>query len=81
MVRSKYLTSEQDWNERIRVLESDLVNDHYDFLYFKIVLNMIDAGDNADYDREKIFKQMLTAYNRGAFNSIANLIKKLKGLE
>lgn len=65
MVKSNYLTHPQTWDERIRVMRSNYDNNFYDFLYFNISLNLIDARDNADYDREKILSDMLTAFKRG----------------
>ena len=78
MVKSKYLTNPTDWDERIRVMEANLSDGFYNFLYFNIVVNMIDAQDNADYDRELILKKMLVAFSRGAFKSLEKLIKELK---
>ena len=78
MVNSKYLTHPVDWEERILTMESNLQNGYFDFLYFEIALNMIDARDNADYDKEYVLKKMLAAYKRNAFNTIQSLIDKLK---
>lgn len=78
MVKSKYLTHPYDWDERIRVMEANLVDGYYNFLYFNIVINLIDAKDNADYDREKILGSMLNAFNHGALATVTKLIKELK---
>ena len=80
MVTSKYLTVQQDWDERIRVMEKNLRDEHYDFLYFNIVLNLVDAQDNADYDREKVLKKALAAFKRNAFEMVGTYINKLKGI-
>lgn len=80
MVNSKYLTHPMDWDERIRVLEDNLSNCYYDFVYFNISLNLIDAIDNADYDKEQVLRKMLDAYKRRAFKSIQTQINKLKEL-
>lgn len=78
MVKSNYLTHPMEWEERIRVMEENLNNGFYDFLYFNISLNIIDAQDNADYDREMILGRMLACYKRGAINSIQGYINKLR---
>ena len=70
MVTSKYLTNPQDWEERVRVMEGNLLNCYYDYLYFGIVLNLFDAQDNADYDKEKVLLSMLACYNRGNIGAL-----------
>ena len=80
MVKSKYLTNQLDWDERIRAMEEDLSNKHYNFLYFKIALNLNDARDSADYDKEQVLIKMLTAFKKGAYKSVYTLIGVLKSL-
>ena len=78
MVKSNYTTNPQEWEERLRVMESNYVNHYYDYLNFNIVLNMLDARDNADYDKEQVLKTMLGAYKRGA--DVYPFIKELQSL-
>ena len=78
MITSKYLKNQQDWDERIRVMENNLRDGYLDFLYFNISINMIDAGDNADYDRELILKKMMMAFKKNDFRGIQNQIDRLK---
>lgn len=78
MVKSNYTTIPQEWDERLRVMESNYVNNYRDYLYFNIVLNMLDARDNADYDKEQVLKKMLAAYKRGL--DVYPFIKELQGL-
>lgn len=80
MIQSKYLTTQLDWDERIRIMEGNLNGCYYDYLYFNIVLNMIDSRDNADYDKEKLFIHMLSAYKHGAFETVRKSIDELKGM-
>lgn len=80
MVKSKYLTVQLDWDERIRCMESDLENGFFDFLYFKIAVNMIDARDNADYDRETLLVKMMESFKENDFEHIHNLIQRLKNI-
>ena len=78
MVKSNYLTHPQTWDERIRVMRSNYDNGFYDFLYFNIVINMLDARDNADYDKEQVLKRMLSAFKKGS--DVYPYIKELQGL-
>ena len=80
MVSSKYLSNPMDWDERIRVMEENLKDNYFNFLYFNIIVNMFDARDNADYDKEKILLNMLAAFNRGSFAGVGSLIGQLKEL-
>ena len=80
MVTSKFLTNQMDWPDRIAVMQSNLDDECYSYLYFNIVLNMLDAKDNADYDKENILESMLIAFKRGAMGSVQNHIYKLKEL-
>ena len=80
MVTSKYLTNPQDWEERVRVMEDNLLNCYYDYLYFGIVLNLFDAQDNADYDKEKVLLSMLACYNRGNIGALKKKLNELKDL-
>ena len=80
MVTSKYLTNPQDWEERVRVMEDNLLNCYYDYLYFGIVLNLFDAQDNADYDKEKVLLSMLSYYNRGNIGALKKKLNELKDL-
>ncbi len=77
-MKSKYLTHEIDWNERIRVMEENLNDGYYDYLYFGISLNMLDARDNADYDREQIMQRMLNAYKKKNENTMRKCLAELK---
>lgn len=81
MVVSKYLTIQQEWFDRINAMQCDLSNGDYDWLYFKIVLNLNDARDNADFDREQIFKSMLAAYKRKAWKQVDIFLNKLRGMK
>ena len=80
MVKSKYTTNPQDWEERIRVMEDNLENCYYDYLYFGIVLNLFDAQDNADYDKEKVLVAMLSCYKRGNIGALKKKLNELKEL-
>lgn len=80
MIKSKYLTNPQTWEERIAVMESNLQNGYYDYLYFNIVLNLNDARDNADYDKEKMFKRILEAFKANDFMAVGNFIGRMKAL-
>ena len=80
MVKSKYLTIQQNWDERVSVMESNLQNGYYDYLYFNIALNLIDARDNADYDKEKVLGAMMCAFQNNEFGRIEILIERLRNL-
>lgn len=80
-MKSKYLSHPLEWYERIRVMEENLNNGYYSFLYFNISLNLIDARDSADYDKEKLLKSMLDAYKRGNERAMKMYIGQMKSMQ
>ena len=78
---SKYLTHQMDWAERVRVMKDDLFHREFDYLYFKICLNLNDARDNADYDRENILKKLLEARRYMNEPAMLNFLNRLESIK
>lgn len=78
MIKSKYMSSATDWSERIRVMRSDITHGHWDYLYFKIALSILDARDSMDYDREVLCKELLAAYKCGDVNGMKTILNTLE---
>ena len=78
MIKSKYMSSATDWSERIRVMRSDITYGHWDYLYFKISLSILDAMDSMDYDREVLCKELLAAYKGGDVAGMKTILNTLE---
>ena len=70
-----------DWDERAENMRKDLHDEEYDYLYFKIALNLNDAIDNADYERERILKDLLDARRKMDNSAMLFFINKLAKLD
>ena len=79
-LKSRYCTIPQTWDDRIAAMRKDLEIHEFDYLYFKVVMNMNDAKDNADYDRYSLFQRMLRWVAMKHVPAIESLLEQLEKL-
>ena len=78
MIRSRYTTHQESWQERVATIRQDYADHDYDRLFFVLSLSLCDAYDMHDYDRHEIIKGMLDAMKGRDFEAIEDGIAALE---
>ena len=67
------------WDERIRKMREDYEAKCWDYLFFKIWMNIIDAAENMDYAREELLHELHIAYlyDRESIESVLERLERL----
>lgn len=80
IIKSRYCTIPQTWDDRIAAMRKDLERKEYAYLHFKVALNMNDAKDNADYERYTLFRQMAYWVAKQHAPAVEKLLDQLEEL-
>lgn len=75
-MKSRLTTANLSWSTRKRRLREDYESNHWDFLFFKIWIGLLDAEDAFDYRRENLFREMLDAF-RNDKKKLPELIEQI----
>ena len=68
------------WAERCQKMREDLEAGAYDWLFFKVIINRLDASRMHDYERYTILDQMETAIWNGYLDILQPLLEELEAL-
>lgn len=80
MIRSRYTTHQETWEERVSTMRADIVAEDYDRLYFVLSLSLCDAYDMHDYDRHEVIKGILLGMKKHDYAAIDDGITALENM-
>ena len=66
------------WGERIQAMREDLESGAYTWLFFKIIINRMDASKVNDYERTEILKTMESRMRNGDIAALYVLLEHLE---
>lgn len=65
------------WGERADRMQKDIECGAWNYLFFKIWINRLDAGRDFDADREAVLKEMIACFNNDR-ELLPELIEELR---
>lgn len=79
-MKSELLKNPRPWDERVRAMWEDLHCRYYDWLYFKVIINRMDASYNGDYEHYHLLREMEKKMKSGNIKALYGLLEKLEAL-
>ena len=79
-MKSEITKASRPWDERCLAMREDLESGAYDWLFFKILVNRLDASKACDYERLNILKTMEQEIRKGNIEPIHPLLESLEVL-
>ena len=79
-MKSEITRNARPWDERCNAMREDLESGAFDWLFFKIIINRMDASKGNDYERTDVLKKMEKAIRAGDVKAVRFLLEDLEAL-